>query len=175
MVLCMCTGVSSIAFAAEDTPGETITSEVQVGSDGWGVLEVPATTMDNTYETRGGAETWKATTLTKVGTFTMTGNNLTPVKTIGISRDYLLIRVDSFSASKPVKLTVQIREAYTGKVLSKKTSSATSSGKNLMTTCGVKKGDKVQIYFRVTDANGVYNDNLACKITYSYRLVNSPM
>lgn len=174
MAVCFCMTMFSVAFAAEDISTVTETADVELNSDGWSVLEVPVSPSIDGLMPLGGTETWKATSFTRVGTFTMEGNNLTPVKTIGADRDYLILRIDSFSCSKKVKLTVNIEEAYTEKVLGSRTSSLTTSGGEMYVLANVAKGDKVQIYFRIVDANGKYDDNLKCTITYSYCLSNSP-
>lgn len=167
MAALMCVSTSAVAFAAEETPvmdDDVVTQEIEVNSEGWAVAEVPTSAI----ESRAGSEVWDKDAAT-VGTFTMTGNNLTPVKTVGKPYEFLLVGAD-YTASKPVILTVQIRKAYTNTVLGNVgKSSAASSGKNITAGYRCTKGDKIQVYFRVTDKNGKYDDNLACKITYRYQ------
>ena len=190
MVVVMCLAMSSVAFASENISATNdITNmlysdewttikdaELVVDENGYARLEVPTTALETGIVPYGGAETWSSGSITRVGTFTMEGNNLTPVKTIGTSNySYLGIRVDSFSCSKSVRLNLQIRRAYTTNVLGYANSNLGTSDSNIVAFAPVKNGDKVQIYFRITDANGNYDDNLRCTITYSYRLMNSPM
>ena len=116
--LCMCLSMTGMAFATQSNSleeGEIITKEIKVNSDGWAMVEIPATSEENGIVPYGGTETWDEDSAF-VGSFTMTGNNLTPVKTIGKPYEFLLINTD-YSASKPVILTVQIRKAYTSTVL----------------------------------------------------------
>ncbi len=170
MLLCVFSPIMAYASETElsNKEGGIVTQEIEVNSDGWAMVEMPASnTESDIVPFGGGTETWNKDSAT-VGTFTMTGNNLTPVKTVGKSYEFLMVGAD-YSASKPVILTVQIRKAYTSTVLGQGKSSAASSGKNVTASYRCTKGDKIQIYFRVTDKNGKYNDNLACKITYRYQ------
>lgn len=181
----MCLAMSAVAFAAEPTDANTFVdnegwtkvedAELTMLGDGWAMLEAPAEVAETGIMPMGGTETWSATDPTYVGSFTMEGNNLTPVKTIKSDKKNLCIIVDSYSCSKPVRLSVQIRKAYTSTVLgSSPNSTVATSGKYIVAVAPVSNGSKVQIFFRITDANGNYDDNLACKISYSYRLVNDP-
>lgn len=167
----MCVSTSSAVYATEETitaNKKIVTQEIEVNSDGWAVAELPVSAIEDEISPfGGGTEVWDQDGAT-VGTFTMTGNNLTPVKTIGKPYEILLVGAD-YTASKPVILTVQIRKAYTSTVLGSGKSSASSSGKNITASYRCHQGDKIQIYFRVTDKNGTYDDNLACKITYRYQ------
>ncbi len=175
LAIAMCFGTSTTALAAEANVKDN-GKKTTVERNDWKIAEIPTEIMENESITRGGTETWTSNQITTVGTFTMEGRNTTPVKTIGRNDcSYLGIRVDSFECSTPVKLTVQIKRAYTGEILSSRTSSATTSGRNLITFCNVSYGDKVQIFFKITDANGNYLDTTRCTIKYSYRLTNSPM
>lgn len=190
LLVIMCLTLSSIAFAADYTSStaedantfvdncDWVTvedAELSMLGNGWAMLEVPANAVGTEITPFSGSETWSSTTATRVGTFTMEGNNLTPVKTIKSSMRNLMIHVDSYSCSKPVILSVQIRKAYTNTVLGKGSNySASTSGKSIFATAPISNGSQVQIFFRITDANGRYDDNLKCTITYSYRLVNDP-
>lgn len=174
----MCFSLSVPAFAAETEKPDSFVEKggvVTLDSNGEAVVEVPAEALNGADITpfAGGTETWSKTGgKVKVGTFTMTGNNLTPVKTVGVS-GYNLGIVTNFSSSKKVILTVSIRKAYTSTVLGGGIGKSTATTKGSVSTglASVKKGDKVQIYFRVTDANGKYDTNLPCTITYYYQYV----
>ncbi len=171
MTILMCLLSPIMAYASDielsDEEEGIVTQEVEVNNDGYAIIEISAPfTESNIVPLGGGSETWNKDAAT-VGTFTMTGNNLTPVKTVGKPYEILMVNA-KYSASKPVILTVQIRRAYTSTVLGQAKSSAASSGK-VTAMYGSSQGDKIQIYFRVTDKNGKYDDNLACKITYGYQ------
>lgn len=119
---------------------------------------------------RAGSEVWNKMNA-YVGKFTMEGNNLTPVKTVGLEKDSLNIVIDSFKCSKPVYLTVQIRKAYSSQVYAQATLGPSTSGGNRYFGTYIPKGTQIQISFRVTDVNGNYDDNLECTIEYSYMYI----
>lgn len=134
-------------------------------------IPVPYTSSSNIIPFGGCTETWSTVgSKVNVSSFTMEGNNLTPVKTIGVSNYNIGIYTD-FSASQTVKVTTEIRKAYTSTVLANGASSTAKSGSYMTGLAYVNKGDKIQIFFRVTDSSGKYNDNLPCKITYYYQYV----
>ena len=166
----LCLGMSSVAFAAE-TPetslegntAENVVEENQISDTANGEI-VPFA-----------AETWgKSTSFKKVGTFTMEGNNLTPVKTIGATGS-LSLRLDDVQAvgeMKNIHLIVQIKDHNTQKVLKEWSIYEFWHIQNhVSSSLNVKKGQKIQIYFKAFNANtGLYDDNQLVKITYSYRL-----
>lgn len=173
----MCLSLSATAFAAEPDEGLAFFEQggvVTLNEKGEGTVEIPVSSVDDSsiVPLGGGTETWSTVGgRVSVGSFTMEGNNLTPVKTIGVS-GYNIGIYTQFSASQSVKVTTEIRKAYSSTVLSNGgSSSAAKSGNYLTGLAYVNKGDKIQIFFMVTDANGRYNDNLPCKITYSYQYV----
>lgn len=147
LVVVLCFAISPVAFAKENT-------------------------VENKYETasiaRAGTETWDRPVKTTCGTFTMTGNNLTPVKTIGLDSRNLYIIVDSYSSNQPVYLTVQIKKAYSSVVLAQTTFGPSSSGENKILSTYVPYGTKIQINFIVKNSSGEYISSLPCTITYSY-------
>lgn len=147
LVVVMCFATSTVAFAEEDT-------------------------VENTYESisiaRAGTEVWDNPVKTTCGTFTMTGNNLTPVKTIGVNSRILYIIIDSYSSNQPVYLTVQIRKAYTSVVLAEEVFGPSSSGENKILSTYIPYNTQIQINFIVTNASGEYISSLPCTITYSY-------
>ena len=174
LALIVCFSMSSTVFAIADTPTITETSGFNTEDDGWVLFDIPTITVGNdTVLPCSGTETWYGTgySIKNVGEFTMEGSNLTPVKTIGttISNSCLGIYAD-FESSELVTLTIQIRKAYTNTVLAEKKSGLTKSGSVVVKLLNVKKDDKVQIYFKVTDANGNYRDSLKCKVSYGYSL-----
>ncbi|HJJ04906.1 MAG TPA: hypothetical protein OIM45_03430 [Clostridiaceae bacterium] len=172
LAVVMCLSMSVVAFAAESLPDTMDKANIVVEDDGWTLLEGPATTEGLNFVTYGGTETWDYTGyyMQYVGHFTMYGYNLTPVKTIGQSNlnKYLRIRTN-FTCSSSSILTVQIRDYSTGNVLAQNTSNATTSD-SVWVGANVTSGQKVQIYFKVTDSYGNYSPSRACDITYYYSL-----
>lgn len=177
LALVMCFSLSATAFAAE-SENTTLTHEqsgtVALNSNGEGMIEIPTSSLNDfgIVPFSGGEETWSTVgSKVTVGSFPMEGNNLTPVKTVGVS-GYNLGITTKFSANQAVKVTTEIRRAYTSNVMASGSSgSAARSGQYDTGLAYVNKGDKLQIFFRVTDANGRYDDNLPCSITYSYQYV----
>lgn len=112
----------------------------------------------------------------------VTDTNLTPVKTITKSGtlkiSYLTIPCKSGFSSvchcsdpepweySPVKATVQIREAYTGKVLA--SSTTTQLDYNASVSCYVTSGMKVQIFFDVSTADGYAKPGTLRKAHFNY-------
>lgn len=178
LAMVMCVSFSSMAFAAEATEadepmmiGETLT--VTSDNNGEAVIEVPATAVENEILPMSGAETWsKVGGKVKVGSFTMEGNNRTPVKTIGVNGYDLAIYAE-YSCSKSVVLTAQIVKAYESTTLGGGDGDSVlgKTGKVSTGLAYVNKGDKVQIRFRIFDANGNYLPNQTCTITYWYQFV----
>ena len=125
----------------------------------------------------GGVETWYYTGYISrfVGSFTMEGRNLTPVKTIATDPNnnrYLTIDAE-FTCNSPSILTVEIREYPSGRVLASRSSGVTTSGEVIVqagSSTSYMSGKQVQIFFRITDANGNYIDNRQCNISYWYTL-----
>lgn len=157
MVVCMCFGSSTMAFAAEVDPNSTDATTVQ------------ATQQHNEDDVMllGGVETWSKKSAT-VGTFTMEGNNLTPVKTMG--RDGELVINVKFESNPSAILLVQIVNADTQKVRASWTTPACYMHDGLVSPDGlhVKKGQRIQVFFKVLDKNGNYDDNRKLKLTYGY-------
>ncbi len=121
-----------------------------------------------------GEETWDYTGYIAnfVGSFDMTGRNLTPVKTIVNRSDlnrYLTIDAD-FTCNSASILTIQIVEYPSGRVLASASSNATTSGRVFVTAGPDIYGKQVQILFRVTDSNGNYDSSRPCHISYWYSL-----
>ena len=144
--VCMCFSFSSVAVAT--------------GIEG--------TTYATTSATpRGGTETWSKD-YDYVGSFLMEGNNLTPVKNMGRTGQlYLVIEYEDYKLDEDVNVTVQIKNASTGKVLAQHKSLTQKEG-SFTVRLNVTKGQKIQVFFRVTDKNGNYNDSRKCAIKYWY-------
>jgi len=162
LALAMCLGITTMAFAAEGPLEENSST----------LLSVPSTTNDFGIVPYGGVETWNKTSAT-VGTFTMTGNNLTPVKSIGrtgklyITADY----EDAGSGSaKNIKLLIQIVNADTQKTRIEWMTPASSYKRNWESPTGlsVTSGQKIQVFFKAFDETGNYLSNRNVKITYGY-------
>ena len=159
VAMIMCLGMSTMAFAAE----------------------VPETTQNISVESnqampRGGVETWaKRTSFYNVGKFTMEGNNLTPVKTMGATGT-LSLRLDDVhhvGSLDSINLRVEIRNANTQAVLKSWTINNFWGVANHELSGGlaVKSGQKIQISFRAYDAaTGNYVASKPVYVSYSYRL-----
>ena len=102
----MCLSLSVTALAAESEEYVLPTEYGNCGSivlndNGEGVVEIPmsSNTIPSIIPLGGGTETWSTTgKKVLVGSFSMEGNNLTPVKTIGVNGYNIGIYTD-FSAS----------------------------------------------------------------------------
>ncbi len=108
-----------------------------------------------------GTETWYAG-VGDAGSFTMQGFNITPVKTMGDSGTLEIFgyysQADGLGA---VSLIVEIREAYTGRVIA----SNDGDGYEFSLSTPVTKGQKIQIYFGVKG-----NSSRKVSISYGYSL-----
>lgn len=153
LTLCMCLGSSTVAFAAEKSPENND-------------IHISATNEVVPYS---GEEIWNGSGTVHVGSFTMEGNNLTPVKTTGYAGQLAIItNFRSTRSNTPVYLRVEIRDWATQRVLGyKMTNTATQSG-SLTVQANVNWHQKIQIFFKVFDRNGNYSSTLPCWIDYSY-------
>ncbi len=153
---------SAVAFAAEaSNDAVTYASE----------YDTPLSSNDSGLS-RAGAETWSYTGyyVKSVGSFSMTGSNMTPTKTIPSEArcHYLTIYAD-YNCSSSSKLKVEIVNASTGAVLARSTSGAGTSG-HVNVRAGNVSGKKVKIRFIVQDSNGNYAPSRSCNVSYSYNL-----
>lgn len=82
-----------------------------------------------------------------IGSFTLVGSNLTPVKTMGASGSFTLYGTAKASSSS-FGIRVQIRDYYTGRVLCSTTSDTVVNGTADYQTpvISVSNGQKIQIY-----------------------------
>lgn len=160
MCMVMCLSMSSVAFAAETTNASDDLQATEADNDS-GIVPY------------GGTETWNFTGYVGVyaGGFDMEGRNTTPVKTIATNpnNQYLVISTD-FKCNSPSILTVQIKEYPSGRVLAQKSSGVTTNGSVTVGAGPNMSGKKVQIFSRITDANGTYIDSRVCHIDYWYTL-----
>ncbi len=170
LALVMCLVLSSTAFAAE---GNKDTTKGNVATD---VKEETLSAENANIVPFSGAETWgKTSSFKNVGTFTMEGNNLTPVKTMGANGN-LSLKLDNANvvgSLDSINLRIEVRSHATQKVLKSWTfyDFWGISNTQLSGSVKVNKGDQIQIYFRVYDADtGNYNDNRQVNISYSYKL-----
>lgn len=128
---------------------------------------------DDGENTRSGEETWHYTGYyyQYVGSFTMTGSNMTPAKTIPNDSmcKYLTILAD-FSCSYSSKVKVEIVDNATGAVLASNTSSAGTSGSVSVGGNVNVQGKQVKIRFILYDSNGNYTPYRNCDISYYYNL-----
>lgn len=103
-----------------------------------------------------------------IGSFYLEGNNLTPVKTMGISGEFTLFGRATCSSTKAWWVRVQILDAYTGDVLaSTKTYSSTGLDtiQDYSMSINVTKGQKIQIYTYYTST-----PSEEARITLNYTL-----
>lgn len=153
LTLCMCLVNVTTAFATEESLENSEKS----------------TFVTNEVIPYSGEEIWDGSGTVHVGSFTMEGNNLTPVKIAGYSGPLAIItNFRSTRSNTPVYLRVEIRDWATQRVLGyKMTSTAMQSG-NLTVQANVDWHQKIQIFFKVFDRNGNYISTMPCWIDYSY-------
>lgn len=120
---------------------------------------VPALAAESTttVETRAGTETWDSWGRHQVGyNMHVTNNNLTPVKTIGVNGNlgvwFSFSQADGYSS--PVKVTMEIREAYTGRVLNSASYNAGEAVEATAYVDNIAAGTKIQVFFDVSTADG---------------------
>lgn len=159
IVICftMTTTVFAVEYVTED--------------DGWvkaGELLAPRDGLNP--QTIGGEEVWDKN-VDYSETFTVYGNNLTPVKTIGRDGRICLFIAVTIQPSK-MKLLVQVRKAGTQEVKAEWTLGPFDYYEHTLPYFSVTKGEKIQIYFKTLDANGNYNDNSAVRMQYGYYYEN---
>lgn len=167
VAMAICLGMPCTAFAAEVSTNDVVDSNVTTANEDWATLEVPDETGSVVAPlTIGGTETWIGSD--RSNEFTFYGNNLTPVKTIG-QTGKLYLYVCFTNLGTPVKLRIQIRDADTQEVMDYRTIGPTDYYENDTTMIyPVEKGDRIQISFRVYDANGNYDDDRPLRIVYGY-------
>lgn len=95
----------------------------------------------------GGTETWYAGD-GLVGSFTLEGDNLTPVKTMGASGKLRVYgTAESNNNGNPWWIRVQIKDAYSGKVLAESNSIfSTDSLQAYSVSLNVTKGQQIRVY-----------------------------
>lgn len=168
LAMCMCLGMATVASATEVNHNPMI-AETEV----WKMTTVDGEEM---APYGGGTETWGASEgFVHVGSFTMEGNNLTPVKTMGVKgKLYLKLNdVHPVGSTDNINLRVQIRDASTQAVLKQWTINDFwgVANRELSGYLEVKQGQKVQISFRAYDADsGQYIDSKQVYVSYSYKL-----
>ncbi len=107
-----------------------------------------------------GVETLPLDTWYFVGSFSFTGYNITPVKTV--EGRYLTIYVDFYkpswdSGTGGVKLEIAIKDYYTGSLITNFVSMGTSTGNTVSNSTTFDlgySGRKVHIYFKEKSADG---------------------
>lgn len=178
LVMCFTIPMNT-ALAAEVIPSNQ-ENTVITHDDGWTLLEMPDSLANNIIQpinrstvnaiepfTIGGTETWYEG-MDWSNTFTFYGNNLSPVKTMGITGKLYMHVI--YNSSTPVKLVFQIRKAGTSQTLANWTVGANTYYENDFPPISVTKGQKIQIYFKVLDKNGNYDTNRPLSISYGYVL-----
>lgn len=155
LTMCMCFSMSTVAFAKE-TPEVSATDEVLATSD------------SSEVSPQAGTELWDGAGTVHVGSFTMKGRNLTPIKTTGYSgRMAIITDYNSTVSNTPVILKVEIRDAATQRVLGSSVTNAQQSGQ-ITTYADVNWHQEIQIFFQVYDKNGNYSSTRPCWISYYY-------
>ena len=125
------------------------------------LVTVLAITAFSTQAFAAGVETWYASWVSE-GTFTVSNNNLTPVKTMGVSGTLHIVAQVSGrsdlepSGCPPVKLTVQVRD-LSGNVLASGSVSEDAAIPQVHINLPVTAGQKVQIFFDISSVS--YNPN----------------
>lgn len=151
LALAMLVSMSTVAFAAEDVkaPSNSVNAEI-----------VPFA----------GTEVWDKTEA-YVGIISMDGNNLTPVKTIGRDSNLLTIYSEGqrVVANPNCKMEIQVRKAYTNTVLASSGKQMCSGWNYISVSLNVPKGTKIQVYFRLYDLNGNYQDEYHATFGYWYK------
>lgn len=121
------------------------------------VIPAFAAETNTTVETRAGEETWDSWGRHQIGYgMHVTNNNLTPVKTIGVNGNlgvwFSFSQADGYSS--PVKVTMEIREAYTGRVLNEASYNAGEAIEATAYVDNITAGTKIQVFFDVSTADG---------------------
>lgn len=125
------------------------------------LVTVMAITAFSTQAFAAGVETWYASWVSE-GTITVRNNNLTPVKTMGVSGTLHIVAEVSGrsdlepSGCPPVKLTVQVRD-LNGNVLASGSVSEDAAAPLVHINLPVTAGQKVQIFFDISSVS--YNPN----------------
>lgn len=125
------------------------------------LVTVMAITAFSTQAFAAGVETWYAPWVEEA-TITVSNNNLTPVKTMGVSGTLHLVaevtgRPDLEPAGcPPVKLTVQVRD-LNGNVLASGVVSEDATVPQVHINLPVTSGQKIQIFFDISSVS--YNPN----------------
>lgn len=165
VAMAMSCSSSVVAFAAETSnDAVTPTSEYDV-----------TLSSNDGGTTRAGEEYWDYTAYYSeyVGSFSMTGSNMTKTKTLSSdsAARYLTIRAD-YNCSSSSKLKVEIVDANNSSVLASATSSASTNGSTVVQAwvAELAPSKKVKIRFIIQDANGNYAPSRTCNVSYSYSL-----
>lgn len=168
MVICIGLTMSVPTFAANadvDTTSNLL-NDTNTDED-WTTIEPLSSPEDIIPQTVSGTEIWNPG-MDVSNWFTFTGNNLTPVKTMGATgKMYLLVY---YKNDTPVKLQIQIRKAGTKENIVQWTTGANTYYENDMPAINVTKGQKIQISFKVLDKNGNYSSSRKLKMSYGYIL-----
>lgn len=139
------------------------------------LVTVLAITAFSTQAFAAGVETWYAPWVEE-GTITVSNNNLTPVKTMGVSGTLHLVaevtgRPDlEPSGCPPVKLTVQVRD-LNGNILASGVVSEDATIPLVHINLPVTAGQKVQIFFDISSVSYNPNGNYrVANVTYGHEI-----
>ncbi len=148
LAVCMCLGLTTTAFASEGDNGATA-----------GYSEITP---------RGGTEIWSSDR-DIVGSFTLVGNNRTPVKTMGkTGLLYITLKFNAGNVSKKVR--VRIENADTLAVLADWTTPAAYSFDGLVSSNGLRvtNGQRIMVEFTLYNSDGSADPNGSLYLTYGY-------
>lgn len=167
-------GVSVFAFSvvpvfADEQENENSTLESSQTAE-------TLTSLDNVESIlpRAGTETWYGSGFG--GSYTFTDYNLTPVKTMGKSGTLVISGsfrgTDGYADVSPIKLTAQIRPAYSSSAKGSTVVVDNGSGAtSFAVTCSVSKGEQIQLFFdasSVANPPGIYR---SAYIEYDYAII----
>ncbi len=173
--LALCFSLFSVpAFAATEQSDNSVytLSQNEVKTTDANLIVPNGANEELSLSPKAGTETWYRGSRT-VGSFNMSNNNLTPVKTIGDSGTldvwFTFYRNDQYSSS-PIKLTFQIRDASTGHVYGTVVAYEGQDVGGGIVMTNVPAGTRIQLYFDASSISNPPGPYRKAHITYGYTL-----